>query len=129
MFMKMDQSGVMGIDKLVRIRVLLDVRKPLVSSVRVKMKDGMEETFDVRYERPPLYCFYCGKVGHGSKDCDEGEDDHGQEIKYGGGLKLPHGRQGSRRKMRGDLTEVYHAQKPYLSPNQNVIMRSKPRRK
>lgn len=72
MFIKIDQSGVMGIDKLVRVRVLLDVRKPLVFCVRVKMKNGVEEIFDVKYERPPLFCFFCGKVGHGSKDCVEG---------------------------------------------------------
>lgn len=62
-FITMDSSGAMGIDKSVRIRVLHDVRKPLVPTVQVKMKTGMEESFEVKYERPPLYCFFCGKVG------------------------------------------------------------------
>lgn len=86
-FIKLDQSGAMGIDKSVRLRVLHDVRKPLVSRVRVKMKSGVEEDFDVKYERPPLFCFICGKVGHGSKDCDDEEEEHNQEIKFGGWLK------------------------------------------
>lgn len=64
-----------------------DVRRPLVSQVRVKMKSGKEEQFDVKYERPPLFCFVCGRVGHGSKDCDEDEEDPNQEIKFGGWLK------------------------------------------
>ena len=83
-FIKMDQSGVMGIDKSVRVRIMHDVRRPLVSRVRVKMKNGVEEDFDVKYERPPLFCFICGKIGHGTKDCEEEEGDHNQEIKFGG---------------------------------------------
>lgn len=86
-FVRMDQSGAMGIDKSVRIRIKHDVRKPLVSCIRVKMKNGMEEEFDVKYERPPLFCFQCGKVGHGTKDCDEEEGEYAQEIKFGGWLK------------------------------------------
>lgn len=86
-FIKMDHAGVMGIDKSVRVRVMHDLRRPLVSSVRVKMKSGVEEDFDVKYERPPLFCFICGKVGHGLKDCEEEEGEHSQEIKFGGLLK------------------------------------------
>lgn len=37
-FIKMDNAGVMGIDKSIRLRVMHDVRKALVSSVKVKMK-------------------------------------------------------------------------------------------
>ena len=86
-FIKMDRSGAMGIDKSIRIRVMHDVRKPFVSKVRVKMKNGEEDEFVVKYERPPLYCFFCGKVGHGTKDCEEEGEEGEQEIKYGGWLK------------------------------------------
>lgn len=86
-FIKMDQSGDLGIDKSVRLRVWHDVRDPLTTQIKVKMKNGAEEVFDVKYERPPLYCFFCGKVGHGTKDCDEENDAETQEIKFGGWLK------------------------------------------
>lgn len=86
-FVTMDHTGATGIDKSVRIRVLHDVRKPLVPHVRVMMKNGIEEDFDVKYERLPLFCFFCGKVGHGTKDCDGDDDDSDQEVKYGGWLK------------------------------------------
>lgn len=36
----------------------------------------------------PLYFVsFCGKVGHGTKDCDEKEEEGEQDIKYGGWLK------------------------------------------
>lgn len=86
-FIKMDTSGAMGIDKSIRMRVLHDVRKPFKSKVCVKMKNGEEEEFEVKYERPPLFYFFCGKVGHGTKDCDEEGDEGDQEIKFGGWMK------------------------------------------
>lgn len=51
------------------------------------MKNGIEESFDVKYERPPLFCYLCGKIGHGTKDCDSDGDDKDQEFKFGGWLK------------------------------------------
>ena len=41
----------------------------------------------MKYERPPLFCFFCGKVGHGTKDCDEVEDEDDGEVKFGGWLR------------------------------------------
>lgn len=52
-FIKMDSSGLMRIDKSVRIRVKFDVRKPLMKRVKIKRRGGVEEIFDVKYERPP----------------------------------------------------------------------------
>lgn len=86
-FVKMDNSKACGIDKSIRIRVLHNVNKPLTTHVKVKMKTGVEECFKVKYERPPLFCFFCGKVGHGTKDCDDDGDNEEQEIKFGGWLK------------------------------------------
>uniref|UniRef100_A0A803MIE9 CCHC-type domain-containing protein n=1 Tax=Chenopodium quinoa TaxID=63459 RepID=A0A803MIE9_CHEQI len=75
-FVKFDNSGCMDIEKFVRIRTMIDVTKPLLQKVKVKMRGGYEELFDVKYEKPPLFCFYCGKIGHGVKDCEGcGEED------------------------------------------------------
>lgn len=86
-FITMDKSGAMGIDKSIRIRVMHDVRKPLTSSIKVRMKSGEEDIFTVKYERPPLFCFYCGKVGHGTKDCEEDDAEDEGVVKYGGWIK------------------------------------------
>ncbi|KAL2892758.1 hypothetical protein RDABS01_008667 [Bienertia sinuspersici] len=86
-FIKMDKSGSMGIDKSIRVRVNVDVRKPLIQKVKIKMRGGMEDYFDVKYEKPPLFCFYCGKIGHGTKDCDECKEEDKPTLKYGVWMK------------------------------------------
>lgn len=86
-FVKIDNSGSVGIDKSLRMRVLIDVRKPLIKKVKVKMRGGEEGLFDVKYEKPPLYCYYCGKLGHGIKDSNQCRDDDKPPINYGGWLK------------------------------------------
>lgn len=86
-FIKMDSSGLMRIDKSVRIRVKFDVRKPLMKRVKIKRRGGVEEIFDVKYERPPLF-YYLGKIGHGLKDhdlCHGQEDPH---LFYRGRIKV-----------------------------------------
>ncbi|KAL2896537.1 DNA-directed RNA polymerase subunit beta' [Bienertia sinuspersici] len=69
----MDRSKSMGIDKLIRIGVLIDVNKVLIQTVKRKMRNRMEERFEVKYEKPPLFCFLYGKIGHGD-DCKDEED-------------------------------------------------------
>ncbi|KAL2929332.1 hypothetical protein RDABS01_034743 [Bienertia sinuspersici] len=39
------------------------------------------------YEKPPLYCFYCGRLGHGTKDCSDYKEEEEPELKYGLWLK------------------------------------------
>ncbi|KAL2899240.1 hypothetical protein RDABS01_024322 [Bienertia sinuspersici] len=86
-FIRMDNSGAMGIDKSIRIRIWIDVRKPLLKKVKLKMRNGVEEYFEVKYEKPPLFCFYCGKMGHGVKDCDDCRDVEEPENNYGPWMK------------------------------------------
>lgn len=61
-FIKLENSGLMGIDKSIRMRVKVDVRKALLAKVKVKMRGGVDEYFDVKYERPALLCIFCGKI-------------------------------------------------------------------
>lgn len=77
----------MGIDKSIRIRVNIDARKPLMRSVKIKMRGGMEEFFDVRYERPPLSCYFCGKIGHDLKDCEICQEQEDPPLLYGSSIK------------------------------------------
>lgn len=51
------------------------------------MRGGLEEFFDVKYERPPLVCYFCGKLGHGVKDCVECIDVENPTLAYGGWIK------------------------------------------
>lgn len=86
-FVRLDGSGSMGIDKSIRMRVKIDVRKPLTTKIKVKMRGGVEEWFDIKYERPPLVCYYCGKLGHGVKDCEDCLDEENPRLAYGGWIK------------------------------------------
>lgn len=82
-----DQSGSRGIDKSIRIRVMVDIRKPLRKHVKLKLRGSIEEQFEVKHEKLPLYCFSCGMIGHGTKDCDNCKDIDSPDIKYGPDLK------------------------------------------
>lgn len=51
------------------MKIKLDVRKPLTTKIKVKIRGGVDVWFDVKYERPPLVCYFYGKLGYGVKDC------------------------------------------------------------
>ena len=100
-FVKMDASGLVGIDKSVRIRILIDVRKPLKQQIKIKMRGGIEDFFEVKYEKPPLFCYHCGLLGHGLKDCDDYKGEEETKTKYGEWLKASpwrHSKQGEERR-------------------------------
>lgn len=78
----------MGIDKSIRMRIKVDVCKLLSKHVKVKMRGGVvEDYFDVKYEKPPPFCFFYGRLGHGVKDCHECRDKEDQAMEFGGWLK------------------------------------------
>ncbi|VFQ94308.1 unnamed protein product [Cuscuta campestris] len=71
-----------------RIRVKVDVRKPLRKGTKMK-KEG-EEWFHVSfaYERLPTFCFVCGCLGHGERFCPAVLKNWGQEITRNYGPEL-----------------------------------------
>ncbi|CAO2837770.1 unnamed protein product [Amaranthus hypochondriacus] len=58
-------------EKSLRIRVCLDVRKPLRKNISIKIRGGDICDCPVRYEKLPLICYFCGRLGHGTNDCKE----------------------------------------------------------
>uniref|UniRef100_A0A803LDR3 Zinc knuckle CX2CX4HX4C domain-containing protein n=1 Tax=Chenopodium quinoa TaxID=63459 RepID=A0A803LDR3_CHEQI len=69
-YIDMDKSDVIGINKSLRIRVYLDVNKPLKKSVELKTGKGLIEV-PLKYEKLPVFCYTCGLLEHGEKDCEE----------------------------------------------------------
>ena len=74
-----------------RLRVSLDVRKPLKRRMRLKRTGGDWFWVDFKYERLNAFCFICGLLGHTERncpslyDCTEGNVDR----PYGSWMKAP----------------------------------------
>lgn len=86
-YMGIDKSDIIGINKSLRIRTLVDLRRPLKPEVTLKMRGGNTASFKVKYEKLPLFCFVCGMLGHGEKDCDSGSHTQNPKRTYSDKLR------------------------------------------
>ncbi|KAF5468801.1 hypothetical protein F2P56_012921 [Juglans regia] len=57
-----------GWGKFIRIRVNLDITKPLPRGRTIKM-DGTQRWIEFKYERLPIFCFQCGILKHPDRIC------------------------------------------------------------
>ncbi|TXG48431.1 hypothetical protein EZV62_027725 [Acer yangbiense] len=77
--------------KFMRVRVAVEVDKPLRRFLRVDvLGDGEETVMPIQYERLPSFCFLCGLVGHLVHECTSyGEDGlrEGSGMVYGAWLR------------------------------------------
>lgn len=73
-FEEMDLKESNGIGKFLRIKVAIDLWKPL-------KRGGKKLKVFFKYERLPTFCFACGKIGHQLKECEEclEDDEDGYE--------------------------------------------------
>lgn len=54
-----------------RIKVMLEVNKPLTRGIFIHNEDLKESWVPFKYERLLRFCFGCGRMRHGLKDCME----------------------------------------------------------
>ena len=52
-----------------RVRVLIDITKPLCRGRKILIDDELERWVSFKYEKLPNFCYRCGQVCHGEKDC------------------------------------------------------------
>lgn len=77
-----------GLERFCRVKILLNVSKPLRRKQRIRRKDGTLTTIEYKYERLPHFCFRCGILGHSEKDCNEDlTDEFENEMGWGVWLK------------------------------------------
>ncbi|KAL0402420.1 UNVERIFIED_CONTAM: hypothetical protein Slati_4271900 [Sesamum latifolium] len=76
-----------------RIRVSLDVNKPLTRALRIHTTMGEEQLITFTYEGLSIFCCLCGKLGHIQKYCEkmfeEGFCNPGEDTPYGPWLRAP----------------------------------------
>ena len=78
--------------KFIRIRVDLLLDKPLRREGRVASVEGEKCWVSFRYERLPIFCFQCGKLGHNEKHClDPPDQQTPGNMVIGFGLKVIQG--------------------------------------
>lgn len=59
-----------GGGRIMRVRVQVDLSKPLCRGHKLGLANGGEWWVSFKYERLPNFCYWCGILSHGEKDCD-----------------------------------------------------------
>lgn len=84
-------EGAVGWGRFLRIRVQLDITKPLRRAMRISFSGLDPVWLRFKYERLPRKSYFCGKLGHNEKDCalllrakEEGKQ---AEYQYGDWLR------------------------------------------
>ncbi|KAL2899415.1 hypothetical protein RDABS01_024497 [Bienertia sinuspersici] len=70
-FVDFDDSDPLGLDNFLRIKVMIDVGKPLRRGMKIATSSNCSKWVDIKYERLGDFCYYCGKLGHVDRDCEE----------------------------------------------------------
>ena len=82
------EEDVLGFGRFRRVKVMLDITKPLRRYRKIKDKKGNEVQIDFAYERLPYFCLACGVMGHSEKDCQVVyEEDKCEKLGWHLGLK------------------------------------------
>ncbi|XP_024033517.1 uncharacterized protein LOC112095650 [Citrus clementina] len=69
-FLESDENNLKGVWRnYMRLRVTLDVRKPLKRRMRLKRTGGEWFWVDFKYERLNVFCFICGLLGRTERNC------------------------------------------------------------
>ncbi|KAE8811041.1 hypothetical protein D1007_12192 [Hordeum vulgare] len=88
------------IGEFIRVRVKIDVSKKLTRFVGFT-KAGVTEYYQVKFEKPPVFCFMCGLRGHWHEECVSGEHDK-KDMECGSFILASlRGADGSRNSVRG----------------------------
>lgn len=89
-FLELDESDPLGLDNFLRLKIMMDITKPLRRGFKVAVGGGLSKWVDVKYERVGDFCYLCGKLGHVDKDCENYnvEDGSTKELVYKYGLWL-----------------------------------------
>ncbi|KAK4428895.1 hypothetical protein Salat_1189400 [Sesamum alatum] len=84
-------EGSSSVQSIMRIRVSLDVRRPILRHTIIRSSEGKETVVTFTYERLGNFCYLCGIIGHVDSICDlrYADDfvDPGTNMPYGPWLR------------------------------------------
>lgn len=86
--------------KFMRIRVELQINKPLRRGGYITSLDGERIWITFKYERLPTICFICGRIGHDNKHCVATSDMQTKEHQYGDWIRANGSYRGSNEKVK-----------------------------
>ncbi|KAL8556719.1 hypothetical protein ACS0TY_004251 [Phlomoides rotata] len=113
--LEIDTNSLVGISRSVRIKVRIDLHKPLKKGMKLEMKKRNTIWVDFKYEPLPSFYYYCGLLGHMKRECDLADgvesiltipDD---KLPYGEWLKASHNKKVS------VSTEEHHKHRDHYS--------------
>lgn len=91
---EIDKTTMNGITRSVRLKIMLNLDKPLKRGTKVQIGKTAPCWIPATYERLPSFCYWCGKLGHNHKDCEkllEKEESEGtvdvEKLPYGDWLR------------------------------------------
>lgn len=100
----------LGLAKYRRVRLMIDVSKPLRRLQKISGKNNNIVSIEFKYERLPFFCFLCGIMGHSEKDCHLAADE-GSKKQLGWGHWLKVSPRKGRQKVLAEEAEVLQGRK------------------
>ncbi|KAL8468264.1 hypothetical protein ACS0TY_031488 [Phlomoides rotata] len=67
---EIDKTSTTGFGRSIRVKVNLDITKPLKMGIKILNMDGRHVWIPFKFERLPSFCFLCGLIGHMKRECD-----------------------------------------------------------
>lgn len=63
-----DDSDPLGLDQFMRMKVSIDIGKPLRRGMKIATGNNTAKWVDIKYERLGDFCYFCGRLGHIDRD-------------------------------------------------------------
>lgn len=104
------------VSQFLRLRVLIDITKPLRQSFNVIRKSGNPLRVHFRYERLSDFCYRCGCIGHGVEECPSPPHSSGRNP-YGPSLRAAPARNQPIQSSRQATEEIFDVTSTVAPPN------------